>query len=92
MPIAFITTWITRGRRNVIRGWSCTGPLQAVLLLDLARREDPRRVKKLAYRALRPIFHTDRFTVNGMRDGSDKAELWIADAAGNLAMTATAHF
>ena len=68
------------------------GPLQAVLLLDLARREDPRPVKKLVYRAVRPIFHTERFTVNGKRDGSDKAELWIASAAGYLAMTATAHF
>ena len=68
------------------------GPLQAVLLLDLARREDPRPVKKLVYRAVRPIFHTERFTVNGKRDGGDKAELWIADAAGNLAMAATARF
>ena len=68
------------------------GPLQAVLLLDLARREDPRPVKKLVYRAVRPIFHTERFTVNGKRDGGDKAELWIADAAGNLAMAATASF
>ena len=68
------------------------GPLQTVLLLDLARREERRLVKKLDYRALRPIFHTERFTVNGQREGSSKAELWTADAAGNLAMTATAHF
>lgn len=67
------------------------GPLQTVLLLDLARREERRPVKKLDYRALRPIFHSERFTVNGQRMGS-QAELWTADAAGNLAMTATAYF
>jgi hydroxyacyl-ACP dehydratase HTD2-like protein with hotdog domain len=63
-----------------------------VLLLDLARREERRPVKRLVYRALRPIFHTERFTVNGRREDGGKAELWTADAAGNLAMTATAHF
>jgi 3-methylfumaryl-CoA hydratase len=68
------------------------GPLQTVLLLDLARREERRPVKRLVYRALRPIFHTERFTVNGRREDGGKAELWTADAAGNLAMTATAHF
>ena len=68
------------------------GPLQTVLLLDLARREERRPVKKLDYRALRPIFHTERFTVNGQRKGGSQAELWTADAAGSLAMTATAYF
>jgi 3-methylfumaryl-CoA hydratase len=68
------------------------GPLQAVLLLDLARREERRPVKKFVYRALRPIFHTERFTVNGQREGDERAGLWGTDAAGNLAMTATAYF
>lgn len=68
------------------------GPLQTVLILDLARREERRPVRKLVYRAVHPIFHTAHFTVNGNPDGSAQAELWTADATGNLAMTATAYF
>ena len=68
------------------------GPLQAVLLLDLARRAERRGVRKFVYRAVRPVFHDQRFTVNGQPRDDDSAELWIADAEGNLAMTATAYF
>ncbi|MBI4207765.1 MAG: MaoC family dehydratase N-terminal domain-containing protein [Betaproteobacteria bacterium] len=69
------------------------GPLQTILLLDLCRRNEARQVKRLDYRALHPVFHTERFTVNGepSADGA-KAELWIANAAGNYAMTGTAYF
>lgn len=69
------------------------GPLQTILLLDLCRRNDERPVKRLEYRALHPLFHTERFTVNGEpgTDGS-KAELWIANAAGSYAMLASAYF
>ncbi len=69
------------------------GPLQTILLLDLCRRNETRPVKKLDYRALHPVFHTERFTVNGNpgADGS-KAELWTANAAGNYAMAGTAYF
>ena len=69
------------------------GPLQTILMLDLARREASRPVKKLDYRALAPVFHTERITVNG-NPGSDgaTAELWTANAAGNYAMTGTAYF
>lgn len=69
------------------------GPLQTTLLLDLCRRHEPRPVRKLDYRALHPVFHTERFTVNGSpgKDGA-KADLWTANAAGNYAMTATAWF
>jgi len=69
------------------------GPLQTTLLLDLCRRHEPRPVRKLDYRAQYPIFHTERFTVNGnpAPDGAT-AELWTASAAGNYAMTGTAAF
>lgn len=69
------------------------GPLQTVLMLDLCRRNETRPVKRLDYRALHPVFHTERFTVNGepSADGT-KAELWIANAAGSYAMAGTAYF
>ena len=69
------------------------GPLQVILLLDLARRHEPRAVKRLEYRALHPLFHFERFSLNGQpaADGS-QAELWTANPAGNYAMSATAYF
>jgi 3-methylfumaryl-CoA hydratase len=69
------------------------GPLQTVLLLDLCRRHAPRPVKKLDYRAQYPIFHTEKFTVNGNpSDDGSKAELWTANSAGHYAMSGTAYF
>lgn len=70
------------------------GPLQIILMLDLCRRNETRPVKKLDYRALCPVFHTERFTVNGNVSSSDgsKVDLWIADGAGSYAMAGTAYF
>jgi 3-methylfumaryl-CoA hydratase len=69
------------------------GPLQVILLLDLARRNEPRAVKRLEYRSLHPLFHYERFSLNGnpAPDGS-RAALWTANPAGNYAMSATAYF
>jgi 3-methylfumaryl-CoA hydratase len=69
------------------------GPLQTLLMLDLCRRNDPRPVRKLDYRALHPVFHNEAMSVSGnpAQDGS-KAELWTANAAGNYAMVGTAMF
>jgi 3-methylfumaryl-CoA hydratase len=69
------------------------GPMQTLLLLDLCRRSELRPVRKLDYRALHPVFHSERMTINGnpAGDGS-KAELWTANGAGNYAMTGTATF
>ena len=69
------------------------GPMQTLLLLDLCRRSEARPVRKLDYRALHPVFHSERMTINGnpAADGS-KAELWTANGAGNYAMTGTASF
>jgi 3-methylfumaryl-CoA hydratase len=69
------------------------GPLQTVLLLDLCRRHETRPVRRLDYRARLPVFHTERFTVNGnpRADGAT-ADLWTANAAGDCAMEGTACF
>jgi 3-methylfumaryl-CoA hydratase len=69
------------------------GPLQTILLLDLARRHAMRPVKRLDYRALHPLYQGERMTVNGnpSADGTT-ADLWTANAAGCCAMTATASF
>jgi 3-methylfumaryl-CoA hydratase len=69
------------------------GPLQVILLLDLARRHEPRPVRRLEYRAHQPLFHFERFSVNGnpTRD-APQAELWTANPAGNYAMAGTAYF
>lgn len=67
------------------------GPLQTLLILDLCRRHSTRTVKQLEYRALHPIFHTERFTVNGAlsADGAT-VDLWTANGAGHYAMRGTA--
>ena len=69
------------------------GPLQTLLILDLCRRHDPRPVTRIEYRALHPVFHFERFSVNGNPNaGGTRSELWTANAAGNVAMHATACF
>lgn len=69
------------------------GPLQTTLLLDLCRRSDPRPVRTLDYRATHPVFHQEKFSVNGQpaADGNS-VELWTANAAGCYAMRGTATF
>jgi len=69
------------------------GPLQTTLLLDLCRRKEQRPVRRLDYRATHPIFHQEKFSVNGQpsADGQS-AELWTANAAGSYAMRGTATF
>ena len=69
------------------------GPLQITLLLDLCRTHDQRPVRSLDYRALHPVFHTERFTVNGNpKPDGVSAQLWTANSAGHYAMSATARF
>lgn len=69
------------------------GPLQTLLLLDLCRRHDPRPVRKIDYRALHPVFHFERMSVNGApsADGAT-AEIWTANGEENYAMRATVCF
>lgn len=69
------------------------GPLQTILLLDLCRRHASRPVRRLEYRAVHPLFHFERFTVNGAPTPDDsQAALWSANASGGYAMSATAYF
>lgn len=69
------------------------GPLQTTLLLDLCRRNDPRPVRTLDYRATHPVFHQETFSVNGQPSADGKSvELWTANAAGHYAMRGTATF
>jgi 3-methylfumaryl-CoA hydratase len=66
------------------------GPLLATLMLDLVRREAPdRAIERFTFRGVRPVFDTAPFEVAGAPDGRDIA-LWIADAAGAVAMRASA--
>ena len=69
------------------------GPLQTTLLLDLCRRHDPRPVRTLDYRATHPVFHQEKFSVNGQPSNDSKSvELWTANASGSYAMRGTATF
>jgi 3-methylfumaryl-CoA hydratase len=66
------------------------GPLLAILLLDLARRERPAaRMSQFHYRALRPVFATTPFRIAGKAAG-DRLLLWARDNDGALAMRAEA--
>jgi 3-methylfumaryl-CoA hydratase len=67
------------------------GPLLTLLLLDLCRRNETRPVRRIGYRALHPVYHGEKFTVNGV-PSNGAAELWIANAAGICATQATASF
>ena len=66
------------------------GPLIATLLMDLLRRNQPAaNVVRFSFRAVSPLFDTAPFVVCGKPDAKE-IQLWAKDAAGNLAMSATA--
>ena len=68
------------------------GPLIAIFLLDLMRRRLPDAIPtKFSFRAVKPLFDTDYFVING-RIGKDPktCSLWAADSQGNLAVDAAA--
>ncbi|MFC3724717.1 FAS1-like dehydratase domain-containing protein [Neoaquamicrobium sediminum] len=65
------------------------GPLQATLLLNLARQENGGAYPaSFAFRGVSPLFDGQSFTVNAGRGAP--LELWVADASGKTTMTATA--
>jgi 3-methylfumaryl-CoA hydratase len=67
------------------------GPLVATLLVDLLRRH--RRDARLAaftFRAVSALYDTASFSVHGRADDATRVRLWAANAAGGLAMDATA--
>jgi 3-methylfumaryl-CoA hydratase len=68
------------------------GPLIATLLVDLVRREQPNAtLQSFAFKALRPTFAGQPFTVCGLPSVDGKTiELWAKDHEGYLTMRATA--
>jgi 3-methylfumaryl-CoA hydratase len=68
------------------------GPLIATVLADLLRRNVPgARVTSFSFRAVRPLFDTHPFSVNGRLETDGKtAKLWATDHEGWLCMDATA--
>lgn len=67
------------------------GPLTSTLLLELLRREVPRRLAKYSFRALAPLFDTAPFTVSGRLEPDGTAvKLWATGPGGELAMEGTA--
>ena len=71
------------------------GPLIATLLLDALRRAHPAaRVRRFAFRAVRPVFDVQPFSVCGRlataATGARQALLWARDHEGALAMQAEA--
>ena len=69
------------------------GPLIATLLVDLLRRHRPdATIARFVFRAMSPLFDVAPFSVNGkLEEGGTRASLWAANAAGELAMDATAN-
>jgi 3-methylfumaryl-CoA hydratase len=67
------------------------GPLIATLLLDLLRREMPGAdVSRFQFRAIRPLFDLEAFSVCGHTRDANTVQLWARDHEGWLAMDATA--
>jgi 3-methylfumaryl-CoA hydratase len=69
-------------------------PLQATLLADQLRRQAPgQRLRRFAFRAVRPLFDQSPCAACGaLSDRGDEARLWMRDADGWLTMTAQAEF
>jgi len=67
------------------------GPLIATLLLDLLRREMPEAdVARFQFKAVRPLFDLNPFSVCGGQGTDKTVRLWARDHEGSLAMDATA--
>ena len=65
------------------------GPLQAMLLMDLARRHQPdRRPARFRFRGVRPLFHFERLQLLGRPAETGGHELFTANGAGAVTMQA----
>ncbi|OGT83186.1 MAG: hypothetical protein A3H91_17510 [Gammaproteobacteria bacterium RIFCSPLOWO2_02_FULL_61_13] len=71
-----------------------TGPLQAVLLLDLARRNTTSRpIAEFSCRAERPVFEGASISVEGIPSAEGTgARLWTSDQSGTIGMAASIRF
>ena len=65
------------------------GPLIATLLAESMARRTPRPLKRFAFRAVSPLFHTAPFRTCGAIEG-DAVRLWAVNPSGRLAMSAEA--
>ena len=66
------------------------GPLQALLLLESARHNNPGlKPASYAFRAMRPLFDFDQVSVCGRPNSNGGNELYTANGDGNIAMQAT---
>lgn len=65
------------------------GPLQAMLLVDLVRRNFPGRITSFSFQARKPLFDTSPFECVAWRDG-DTIQLMTRDMNGAQAMSAKA--
>ncbi|MDG4596286.1 MAG: MaoC family dehydratase N-terminal domain-containing protein [Candidatus Contendobacter sp.] len=66
------------------------GPLQALLLLESAKRNNPgRKPANYSFRAMRPLFDFDQASVCGRPRPDGGHELYTANSDGNIAMQAT---
>ena len=69
------------------------GPLMATLLADLAVQQHPgRMLLRFEFRAVKPVFDTSPFHIEGRPDGDGHVALWVRDPDGHLAMQASAWF
>ena len=68
------------------------GPLTALLLADLARREGPGPLRAFSFRAHSPLFVGDTFTLVGGPKGGQGAALSAWSHSARLSMTAEAKF
>lgn len=69
------------------------GPMQALLLLDLAERTFPeRRIRHFRYRGMAPLFAPHPFLVCGKPETGRDLRLWIEDSSGGLTTSAELEF
>lgn len=68
------------------------GPLIATLLVDLLRRNVAAPMAAFRFRAVRPLFDINPFTVCGASTSNGAASAWAQDHEGFLAMEAEARF
>ena len=66
------------------------GPLQAMLLMDMAKRRQPgRRPRHFSFRGVRPLFHFEELHLLGKPGAEDGHDLCTANGEGALTMQAT---
>jgi 3-methylfumaryl-CoA hydratase len=66
------------------------GPLQALLLLESAKRNNPgRKPAGYSFRAVRPLFDFDRVSVCGRLNTDGGHDIYTANGDGNIGMQAT---